>query len=153
MKVRHDHVTVFVVRPVGTTREFLQLRRSANDYLGGTWQTVRGTTEAGESAVQTVLRELREETGLTPLQLYSIGIVETFYIIAGDTIYHSPAFLACVAGDASVTLDEEHDAFRWINESELDRAFMWPSERPLIAAIRSDLLDDAACKPHLRVKL
>ena len=47
MNVRHDHVTVFVARPAVSTREFLQLRRSAGDYLGGTWQTVRLSRKAG----------------------------------------------------------------------------------------------------------
>ena len=62
MNVRPDMVAVYVVRPdeSGTSHEFLQLRRSAGDYMGGTFQTIRGTSEPGETAVQAALRELRE---------------------------------------------------------------------------------------------
>ena len=152
MKVRYDHVTVFVVRPAGSGFEFLQLRRRADDYLGGTWQTVRGTGEAGETSIQTALRELREETGLTPLEFYSVGLVENFYIAADDTMFHSPAFLAIVSADAAITLDAEHDDSRWIDKADAERSFMWPSEKPLVHAILSELLDNGTSKTHLKIK-
>src|SRR5438477_10931825 len=102
MNVRYDHVTVLVARKSGGGHQLLQLRRRGDDYLGGTWQTVRGTMEAGETAVQTALRELKEETGLTPTESFSVGIVETFYIAAEDAVLHSPVFLAIVPGDAQI---------------------------------------------------
>ena len=154
MKVRYDHVTVFVARRgAGGTHQLLQLRRRADDYLGGTWQTVRGTMEPGETAAQTAVRELREETGLTPIELYSLGIVETFFIAAQDTIWHSPAFLATVAADAKITLDAEHDDSRWIDEAEMQARFMWPSERPLITVIREMIFADELAKMHLIIPL
>lgn len=160
MNVRYDHITVFIARPrnAGETggasaNELLQLRRTATEYLGGTWQTVRGTIEAGETALQTALREMKEETGLSPSELYSLGIVETFYIAAQDTVWHSPAFLAIVPSDAAVTLDREHDDFRWIDAADAPGEFMWPSERPLLEIIRDCLLGDAPAKSFLRIDL
>jgi 8-oxo-dGTP pyrophosphatase MutT (NUDIX family) len=153
MNVRHDHVTVFVVRCTAGAHEFLQLRRSAGDYLGGTWQTVRGTSEAGETAVRTALRELREETGLAPLEFYSLGVVETFFIAGLDTIWHSPAFLALVDPGAALTLDAEHDAHRWIDATEMEQACMWASEKPLVRVVREQLLTDTPCRRHLRIHL
>jgi dATP pyrophosphohydrolase len=152
MNVRNDHVTVFIVRAVAANEhEFLQLRRSAADYLGGTWQTVRGTSESGETAPQTALRELREETGLTPSEFYSLGIVEAFYIAAQDTMWHSPAFLAIVDVRAMITLDAEHDQFRWIPAADFEQQCMWASEKPLVRVILQELLAGSLCKPHLRV--
>src|SRR5205823_10235087 len=68
VKARYDMVTVFAVRPdpPGTSHEFLQLRREKNDFMGATWQTVRGCAETGETAWQAALRELKEETDLVP---------------------------------------------------------------------------------------
>ena len=152
MKIRTDHVTVFVIRPAGGGFEFLQLRRQAHDYLGGTWQTVRGSAEAGETSLQTALRELHEETSLTPTEMYSLGIVETFYIAATDTLFHSPVFVVLVSATAEVKLDQEHDAHRWIEAADIERLFMWPSEAPLLHEIRSRILQDSPSKPHLRVK-
>ncbi len=65
-RLRSDVVEVMVFRiPTGPTvaPELLQIRR-AKPPLMGTWQPVMGHIEAGETAVQAALRELREETGL-----------------------------------------------------------------------------------------
>jgi 8-oxo-dGTP pyrophosphatase MutT (NUDIX family) len=153
MNVRHDHVTVFVARRIDNAWQLLQVRRRADDYLGGTWQTVRGTMEAGETAVQTALRELREETGLVPIEFYTLGIVETFYIAAEDAMWHSPAFLAIVEPAAPIQFDAEHDAHRWINLADTQREFMWPSERPLIDAITREIFGDGLSKPLLLIRL
>ena len=153
MNIRHDHVTVFVARRIDEQWQLLQLRRHASDYLGGTWQTVRGTMEAGETAVQTALRELREEAGLVPIEFYTLGIVETFYIAAEDAMWHSPAFVAIVAPDAPVRYDGEHDAHRWIDLADAQRQFMWPSERPVIDAITREIFGDGLSKPLLLIRL
>ena len=153
MNVRYDHVTVFVARRAGDRWQLLQLRRTPGEYLGGTWQTVRGTIDAGETAVRTAVRELGEETDLTPIELYSLGVVETFFIAKLDTMWHSPAFVAIVAGDATIALDAEHDDSRWIDEDAIEREFMWPSERPLIAALRQTILSDGSAKQHLLIPL
>ena len=155
MNVRRDHVTVFVARPSAASHELLQLRRTPGDYLGGTWQTVRGSSESDETAIETALRELREETGLTPVEFYSLGIVESFFIAKLDTLWHSPAFIAIVAPDAPITLDAEHDAFRWIALADADERFMWASERPLLDVIRRVILGEAhhPAKEHLAIPL
>src|SRR5689334_8434359 len=106
--------------------EFLQLLRAGGDDLGGTWQTVRGTIESGETAVAAAIRELREETGIVPREFYRLGTVETFYDVTDDAIIHSVPFLACVGGGAKVKLNDEHDAFRWIAAADVNEAFMWP---------------------------
>ena len=151
MNIRTDHVSVFVVRPAGDSFEFLQLRRCPGDYLGGSWQTMRGTAEAGENSMQTALRELREETGVTPKEFYSLGIVETFYIVSTDTLFHSPTFVAIVQPDAKITLDAEHDAHRWIDQSDAENLFMWPSEMPLLCEIKSKILRPSGARSRLRL--
>src|SRR5688572_2161116 len=112
MTFRHDMIACHVVRPdeAGTSHEFLQLRRAANDYLGGTWQIVRGRSEPGETAWQAALRELREETSLLPGEFYKLSLLETFYLIPGETIWHVPGFVAVVGRSAEVVLNDEHDA-------------------------------------------
>jgi dATP pyrophosphohydrolase len=148
-------VTVFVVRPTtdGTSHEFLQLRRVASDYMGGTYQTIRGGVDAGENTVAAALREMREECGLTPLEFYRLGSVESFYIPADDAIWHCPTFCAIVAPTAVLTLNDEHDAFRWVLAEETDIAFMWPSEWPLIDEIKRVILANGPAKPFLRIEV
>src|SRR4051812_29307433 len=139
-------VSVFVVRPdaSGRSHEFLQLRREKDDFMGGTWQTVRGTMEGGETAWQAALRELKEETGLVPVEFYKLSTLESFYVVKDETVWHCPGFVAVVARDANVVLNHEHDASRWVARSEVHRSFMWPTERVLLDEICAEILDNGA---------
>ena len=155
MKIRADHVTVFVARPdaSSTSHAFLQLRRAASDYLGGTWQLIRGCMEPGETAVQAAVREMREESGLTAQELYSLGPVETFYLWPTDTLVNSICFCAIVEPASQIILNPEHDDFRWIPRHDLDAQLMWASERRLVPEICRDILDNGIAKPRLLVQL
>ena len=150
--MRFDTVACFVVRPAAGGHEFLQLRRSARQYLGGAWSTVRGRVEEGETAYTAAQRELHEEAGLVPLELYQLDTVDVFYLAVDDTIWHCPAFCAFVAADAAVILNDEHDAWRWVARSEIDGAFLWPGERSQIAELCREILDNGPAKPHLRIR-
>ena len=148
-------VTVFVVRSDagGASYEFLQLRRAKDDYMGGTWQIVRGGVHAGEPYATAAEREMLEESGLAPAELYRLGVVESFYTEVDDTLWHSVAFCAFVGREQQVKLNDEHDAFRWIPRDQIESQTMWASERSLLAVLICDILsDDSLAKPFLRIK-
>jgi dATP pyrophosphohydrolase len=148
-------ITVFVARPCesASSHEFLQLLRSPGEYMGGTWQTIRGGIEPGETAVAAALRELREEAGLTPAEFYRLPSLESFYTVADDTAWHAAAFFALVGRDASIALDHEHTEHRWVPIDRVSETFMWPGERALIEEIRDEILAGGLAKPHLLIKL
>jgi dATP pyrophosphohydrolase len=149
-------IACHVIRPGpagGGSHEFLQLRRSAGDYLGGTWQIVRGTANPGELAWQTALRELREETGLVPGEFYKLSLIESFYLIPGETLWQVPCFCAVVPRSAEVQLNDEHDDFRWVPRNQIDAVTMWPGERLVLAEVMREICDDGLSKPHVRVKM
>ncbi len=66
------------------TGMYLVLKRSSS-YLTGTWQPISGRIEKGEKAWEAALREIKEETGLTPDRFYSTNQVESFYAV--DQLY------------------------------------------------------------------
>ena len=153
MIVRYDMVTCFVVRPAddGVLREFLQLRRAKGEFLEGAWGAIHGRIERGETAWQAALRELREEAGLTPLEFYQLDTINQFYLVPGDCVWHVPGFCALVARDAQITLNEEHDDFRWIDRSQTDRDFLWPGERRQVEELCREILDNGPAKSYLRI--
>ncbi|HEX4056149.1 MAG TPA: NUDIX domain-containing protein [Tepidisphaeraceae bacterium] len=155
MKIRYDMVSCYVTRPAaeGTGHEFLQLRRSKDDYMGGTWQAIYGTSEPGESPVAAALRELREEAGLIPQEFYRLDQVSVFYIASADTLWHCVPFCAIVTREQSVILNDEHDAARWVPAGDAERAFMWKDNRDAIRDIASHLLVESLAKPYLRIPL
>jgi len=153
MTPRYDMVNCHVVRPGADGRlgEFLQLRRAPRDYGAGMWAIVRGKIEAGETAVQAALRELKEETGLAPLEFFALNAIDTFYLAHGDAIWHVPGFVAVVDRDAAITLNEEHDAIRWIGRNDLDASFLWPGERTQLLEACREILDDGPARRFLQL--
>lgn len=130
--VRLAYVDTYVLRPVdGADRlwEVLALKRSHHERSAGSWETVHGTIEPGETATEAALRELREETGLVPLRFYNVSRVEAFYEHRRDDVALVPVFAALVACGADARLSEEHDAAAWLAPTEAATRFSWPRER------------------------
>lgn len=147
--IRVCFVDTFVLRRGGGEWEVLVLRRSARGRNPGSWETVHGTIEPGETPVQASLRELREETGLAPERFYNLSRIEGFYQHRTDELAIIPAFAAVVPAGAAPRLSEEHDAFVWLAPDEATRRFAWPRERralddvlSIVGAEGGGLLDD-----------
>lgn len=153
MKVRYDMIQCYVVRPSATGgHDFLQLRRVPTDFMGGTWQSIYGGIIEGETAWQAAVRELREETGLAPLEFYQLDTINSFYLAADDSIWNCPGFCAVVDGQSLPILNEEHDAFRWLARDDFLKQLMWPGERLACAELCREILDGGIAKPYLRLK-
>jgi len=130
-------VDTYAVRGAGERIEVLALRRGSNGRCPGSWETVHGTIESGETPVQASLRELHEETGLAPQKLYNLSRTEAFYQHRTDELALIPVFVAFVAPDASVRLSAEHDRSEWLRPADAARRFAWPRERRALDDILS----------------
>lgn len=121
-------VDVYVLRmgPVGL--EVLVLRRSQAGRCPGSWEVVHGSIEAGETPGAAALREMREETGLSPARLYNLSRVESFYRHRTDEIGFIPVFAALVEA-AEVRLSTEHEAAEWLSLAAAAGRLAWPRER------------------------
>lgn len=153
MKARYDMVQCYVVRQTPTGFDFLQLRRAAGDFMGGTWQSIYGGIKESETAWQAALRELLEETGLTPLEFYQLDTVNTFYLAKDDSIWNCPGFCAIVAAGARIQLNVEHEEYRWRPREQFLAELVWPGERMACAELCREILDDGPAKPFLRIAL
>ena len=145
-------VGVWSFRRVDGEWQALQLLRSPGRLMAGTWQTVSGGIEPGDATTHhAARRELREETGLTDVQLFNAGHVETFYIADGDTLWHRVNFAALISPDAIITLNDEHTDHRWLSLPDLRAAITWDSERGVIDTIEREILNRGPSYEHLRI--
>ena len=137
--VRVCFVDTYALRGAGERLEVLVLRRGPNGRRPGSWETVHGTIEPGETPVQASLRELQEETGFAPLRFYNLSRTEAFYQHASDEVALIPVFAAFVAAGAAPRLSQEHDRAEWLTAAEAARRFAWPRERRALDDILSIL--------------
>ena len=154
MTVAPAIVVVYVARPTARDdHEILQLLRREGSYLGGTWQFPGGKINPGERATAAALRELREETGLTPTTFSHLTYVPTFFLPSRDSITMAAAFCAVVEAGAAVRLNEEHAGFRWISRREIRRNVMWPTDRTGLAEVFREHLRPCLARPHRRLPI
>lgn len=127
--VRTSLVDVYVVRLMGARLECLALRRGPGGRCPGSWESVHGHIEPAEQPAGAAVRELEEETGLTPVRLYNLSRVELFYQHRSDEVALVPVFAVLVDHAAPVRLGTEHDEFEWLSLDAARLRFAWPRER------------------------
>lgn len=143
-----DFVVIYVIRPRGGTHEVLQLLRRPDAYLGGTWQFPGGRLMENETAPAAAIRELHEETALSPGRLTFLSFTPVVYMPHVDRIMHIAAFCALVQSDAQPTLNAEHTASRWIGPREIRASVLWPVDRQALAEVFREHLRPSLSLPH-----
>jgi dATP pyrophosphohydrolase len=127
--IRVSLVDVYVVRRSGSALECLALRRAPGGRCPGSWESVHGHIDAEESPQAAAIREVEEETGLSPLHLYNLSRVELFYQHRLNEVALIPVFVALIGEAAVVRLSREHDRFEWLALESARERLVWPRER------------------------
>jgi 8-oxo-dGTP diphosphatase len=110
-------VGALFVRPDG--KVLLGLRAPSKSVWPGHWDTIGGHVEAGESLEEALIRETREETGVTLTRFRLIATVrERQPELYGDALHHVYAVTAWQGGEPSNTCDE-HSELKWFSVSEM----------------------------------
>lgn len=123
--------------------QYLMLHRvkKENDENRDKWIGVGGKFEAGESPEDCVLREVREETGLTLTHWRYCGIVT--FVLADWTEY---MHLFCADGFTGSLRECEEGVLEWIDRAALRALPMWAGDRIFL-----DLMEEK--RPFFSLKL
>lgn len=135
MNVTSSLIEAHIFRKAGNNLEFLLLRRSDNEIYPGLWQMVSGSIDGNEKAFQTALREIKEETGLTPEKFWTVPNVNSFYSSTQNEICMIPVFAALVTDEVEVVISNEHSEFKWAGLSETLKLLAWPGQRRSVEII------------------
>ncbi len=116
--------------------KYLMLHRvkKENDENRDKWIGVGGKFEAGESPEECVLREAKEETGLTLTSFALRGIV-TFVSDVWPAEY---MFLFTADGFLGELRECDEGVLEWIDRDELFRLTMWEGDRIFLRLLRED---------------
>ena len=121
--------------------EFLLLKRSEGQPYPGLWQMVTGKIKSDEKAYQTALREIKEETGLVPVQLWVAPTVNSFYEPKDEYICLLPVFAARVELDL-VQLSDEHTEYKWVDKITAQKLLAWEGQRKAVQIIEDYFLNE-----------
>lgn len=116
--------------------KFLLLKRAYHESYAGSWGLLTGTKRDEETVTQLALREIGEETGLTPKALWATEHIIQFFEPEEDAIWILPVLVAVVSPKSEVTLSPENEAYVWLPAAKAREQVFWKN---LVHAI--DLLD------------
>jgi dATP pyrophosphohydrolase len=142
MNIISNLVEVHIFRETENGIEFLLLKRAEDQIYPAVWQMVSGKIKEGEKAFETSLRELKEETNLTPLKMWIAPKVNSFYSSQTDSICLIPVFAAQVKKDSKVIISNEHSEYKWVTSDEAKILLAWDGQRKAVDLIEEYFLNE-----------
>lgn len=123
-------MTEVVAALIWDVGKFMICQRPANKACGLLWEFVGGKVEPGKAKEQALVRECREELGLT----ISVGDVFTEVThVYPDLTVHLTLFNARIVEGEPQLL--EHNDLRWITPNEIDRYDFCPADEAILNKI------------------
>ncbi len=106
------------------------------------WSLPKGHIETGETAEQTAMREVAEETGISGTIVAPLGKIDYWFVSEGKrihkTVHH---YLLRFTGGELSDADYEVSAVAWVPLTELPRKLTYSDERRLARMAESVIAD------------
>jgi 8-oxo-dGTP diphosphatase len=127
-------VTVVVAAAIERDGRYLAARRTKPDWAAGRWEFPGGKVEPGETEVDALVREIREELGVE----IAVGIrVPGEWSLHDDLVLH--LYVATLIDGDPQPL-EHHDELRWLTPDEFDDLSWLESDIDAVRALARGLL-------------
>lgn len=132
--------------------KYLLMKRASDVIYAGSWRMVGGKIEAGEKAYETAIRELREETGLTPDRMWSVPYINSFYEASKDRVNIIPVFAVRVP-DGDVKLSREHAEYKWCFYEEARELLPWPAQTEGLRIVHEYIVQQRMVSEFVEIQL
>jgi 8-oxo-dGTP diphosphatase len=138
---------------------YLLMRRAADrDFGAGVWECVTGRVQQGESFEQALHREVYEETGLRVAVDFIVALTHFHRgTKTPNTELQGVTFCCSTTAEATLMLNSEHDAYRWLTATEAlalldadDSSTRWMRATLLRAESMSALVSQQLAAIHRR---
>lgn len=153
MKVISNLIEAHIFRLKNEDLEFLLLKRAPYQYYPNIWQMVSGKIRENEKAYETALREIKEETGLVPENLWIAPNINSFYSPDDEYISLIPVFAAKVNDDSQVIISTEHSEYKWLKSSEAKQLLAWEGQRKSLELINEYFLNRRSYLNFIEINL
>ncbi len=153
MNIISNLIEAHIFREKKGKLEFLSLKRSPEQYYPNLWQMVSGKIKDNETAYQSAIREIKEETELTPEKLWVAPTVNYFYSPDNDYICLLPVFAAKVDYESIVKISNEHTEFKWVGPEEAKVLLAWEGQRKSVDVIVDYILNRNSFLNFIEIKL
>ena len=120
---------------------YLLMKRNLNKIYEHLWQGVAGKIEEGETSSEAAIRELKEETGLSPVNMFVADHVSKFYEVHGDRINLVPVFGIEVDSEI-INLSEEHISYKWVDINEALNTLVWNGQKKGIQTVHDMVINN-----------
>lgn len=129
-------VTEVVAALIWRGKEFMICQRPAHKARGLLWEFVGGKVEPGETGEQALVRECREELGVT----VSVGepLMEVTHTYPDITVHLALFHASIVEGEPQML---EHKDIRWITAGEIGQYAFCPADEEILERLRQTYAD------------
>ena len=119
-----------IVRNTSEGRMFLIL-----NYPSGHWDFVKGKIEEKETLYQTVIRETKEETGISDLEFIDgfEEAIEYNFQFKGEIIHKKVIFFLANTKTEKITISHEHLGYTWLNFKDAKQKTTYDNARSILS--------------------
>ena len=109
------------------------------NYPSGHWDFVKGNIEEGETLKETVIREIREETGITDVNFVDDfeDKVEYHYQRDGELVHKEVVFFLAKTNTENIKISHEHQGFMWLGYNDALKKLTYKNAQNVMKKIRN----------------
>ncbi|MBU0731901.1 NUDIX domain-containing protein [Patescibacteria group bacterium] len=122
---------------INSKNEVLIMFQKQNRY----WELPKGKTEPGENEMETLRREIEEETGLSDLEVFEDARNSFSYkfTLHGHLINKRNVYYIARVKNSKVKLSHEHLDYKWVGIEEVNKLFKHKNQKVLVNKVKDYL--------------